>query len=388
VAEDEADVIVLGLGGIGSAAAYWLARSGARVIGLERFALGHERGASHDHSRIIRLSYHDPVYVRLAQAAYASWAEVSAEAGAELVIETGGIDVFPAEDAFDRAAYTGAMDVCGVPYELLDAAEAMRRFPELRIDSSTEVLFQERTGIAAAARANAAHQRLAREHGADLREHARVEAISTDRGEVTVRVDGETIRGSHLVVCAGPWTNDVLALLGHELNLTVTREQVLYLEPQDPAAFAPGRFPVWIWMQEPCYYGFPIFGEPAVKAAQDGGGAETTADGRSFEPDEVGRARLLEFMRRTFPRAVGREHLLKTCLYTLPPDRDFVLDRLPGHERVLLAVGAGHAFKFATQIGRILSELALAGTTPHDIGLFRADRQVLNDPAAPRTWNV
>jgi sarcosine oxidase len=388
VAEDEADVIVLGLGGIGSAAAYWLARSGARVVGLERFALGHDRGASHDHSRIIRLSYHDPVYVRLAQAAYASWAEVSAEAGAELVIETGGIDIFPAEDAFDRAAYTGAMDVCGVPYELLDAAEAMRRFPELRIDESTEVLFQERTGIAAAARANAAHQRLARAHGADLREHARVEAISTAPGEVTVRVDGETIRGSHLVVCAGPWTNDVLALLGHELNLAVTREQVLYLEPQDPAAVAPGRVPGGRGLQEPGDYGVPIFGEPAVKAAQDGGGAETTAEGRSFEPDEEGRARLLEFMRRTFPRAVGREHLLKTCLYTLPPDRDFVLDRLPGHERVLLAVGAGHAFKFATQLGRILSELALAGTTPHDIGLFRADRQVLSDPAAPRTWNV
>jgi sarcosine oxidase len=385
---DETDVIVLGLGGIGSAAAYWLARSGARVIGLERFALGHDRGASQDHSRIIRLSYHDPAYVRLAQAAYASWAEVSAEAGAELVIETGGIDIFPAEDALDRTAYTGSMDACGVPYELLDAAEAMRRFPELRIDEATEVLFQERTGIAAAARANAAHQRLAREHGADLREAARVDAISAEGGEVTVRAGGETIRGSHLVVCAGPWTNDVLALLGHELNLTVTREQVLYLEPPDPAAFAPERFPVWIWMQDPCYYGFPIFGEPAVKAAQDGGGAETTADGRSFAPDEEGRARLLEFMRRTFPRAVGREHLLKTCLYTLPPDRDFVLDRLPGHERVLLAVGAGHAFKFATQIGRILSELALAGRTAHDISLFRADRKVLNDRDAPRTWSV
>jgi len=385
---EETDVIVLGLGGIGSAAAYWLARSGARVIGLERFALGHDRGASQDHSRIIRLSYHDPAYVRLAQAAYASWAEVSAEAGAELVIETGGIDIFPAGDAFDRTAYTGAMDACGVPYELLDAAEAMRRFPELRVDEATEVLFQEQTGIAAAARANAAHQRLAREHGADLREGARVEAISAEGGEVVVEVGSRTIRGSQLVVCAGPWTNDVLALLGHELNLTVTREQVLYLEPQDPAAFAPGRFPVWIWMQEPCYYGFPIFGAPAVKAAQDGGGAETTADGRSFAPDEEGRARLLEFMRRTFPRAVGREHLLKTCLYTLPPDRDFVLDRLPGHERVLLAVGAGHAFKFATQIGRILGELALAGTTAHDIALFRADRQVLHDAAAPRTWNA
>ena len=289
---------------------------------------------------------------------------------------------------FDRAAYTSAMDACDVPYELLDAAEAMRRVPELRLDEATEVLFQEQTGIAAASRANAAHRRLAREHGAELREHARVEAISADGDEVAVRVGGETIRGSHLLLCAGPWTNDVLGLLGHRLNLAVTREQVLYLEPQVPEAFAPGRFPVWIWMQEPCYYGFPVFGEPAVKVAQDGGGAETTADGRSFAPDEEGRARLLEFMRATFPRAVGREHLLKTCLYTLPPDRDFVLDRLPGHDRVLLAVGAGHAFKFATQIGRILGELALTGRTAHDLSLFRADRSVLHDPGATRTWNV
>jgi sarcosine oxidase len=388
VAEDEADVIVLGLGGIGSAAAYWLARAGARVIGLERFALGHERGASQDHSRIIRLSYHDPAYVRLAQAAYASWAEVSAEAGVELVVQTGGIDIFPAAGSLDREAYCSAMDVCGVPYERLDGAEAMRRFPELRADEATEVLFQEATGIAAAARANSAHQRLAREHGADLREHARVGAISTSDGEVCVEVDGRFIRGGQLLVCAGPWTNDVLALLGSELNLAVTREQVIYLEPQDPVAFAPERFPVWIWMQDPCYYGFPIFGAPAVKVAQDGGGAETTADKRSFEPDEANRARVLEFMRRTFPRAVGREHLVKTCLYTLPPDRDFVLDRLPGHERVLLAVGAGHAFKFATQIGRILTELALAGSTAHDISLFRADRRVLHDPGAPRTWSA
>ena len=386
--EDEADVVVLGLGGIGSAAAYWLARSGARVIGLERFALGHDRGASQDHSRIIRLSYHDPVYVRLAQAAYASWAEVSAEAGAELVVETGGIDIFPAVDSLDREAYCSAMDACGVPYERLDGAEAMRRFPELRAEESTEVLFQERTGIAAAARANAAHQRLARAHGADLREHARVEAISAGEGEVRVQADGRSIRAGHLVVCAGPWTNDALALLGTELNLAVTREQVIYLEPQDPAAFAPGRFPVWIWMQEPCYYGFPVFGAPAVKVAQDGGGAETTADGRSFDADEDNRARVVEFMRRTFPRAVGREHLVKTCLYTLPPDRDFVLDRLPGHERVLLAVGAGHAFKFATQIGRILTELVREGSTAHDIALFSAERGVLHDPAAPRTWNL
>jgi sarcosine oxidase len=385
---DEADVIVLGLGGIGSAAAYWLARRGARVIGLERFELGHDRGSSQDHSRIIRLSYHEADYVRLAQAAYASWDEVAAEAGEQLVIETGGIDLFPGGRATQREAYAGAMDACDVRYERLDAAAAMRRFPELRIAADVDVLFQERTGIAAAARANAAHQRLARAHGADLREHARVEAIDTGGDEIAVRANGRTVRGRHLLVCAGPWTNDVLALLGARLNLTVTREQVVYLNPADRDAFAPGRFPVWIWMDEPCYYGFPVFGEPAVKAAEDGGGPETTADGRSFEPDEAGLANLLEFMRATFPRAARSVHRVKTCLYTLPPDRDFVLDRVPGCERAHVAVGAGHAFKFATQLGRILAELALDGATAHDLARFRADRPALHDAAAPRTWRL
>jgi sarcosine oxidase len=125
-----------------------------------------------------------------------------------------------------------------------------------------------------------------------------------------------------------------------------------------------------------------------VKVAQDGGGAETTADERSFEPDEENCRRVVEFMQATFPRAVGRVRLVKTCLYTLPPDRDFVLDRLPGEDDVYLAVGAGHAFKFATLIGRILGELALTGTTAHDLSLFRADRGVLHDFAAERTWNV
>ena len=388
VGVDEADVIVLGLGGIGSAAAYWLARRGARVIGLEQFELGHDRGESQDHSRIIRLSYHDAAYVRLAQAAYASWAEVAEAAGTQLVLETGGLDLYPSDAIIDRADYFSAMDACDVPYERLDAAEAMRRYPELRIDDDVEVVFQERSGIAAAARANAAHQRLARAHGADLREHARVDAIDTAGDEVAVRVGERTIRAGQLIVCAGPWSNDALAHFDQRLNLDVTREQVIYLEPRDPDAFAPERFPIWIWMNEPSFYGFPMFGEPAVKVAQDAGGRLTTADGRSFETDEENRQRVLEFVRRTFPRALGRERRVKTCLYTMPPDRDFIVDRVPGQDRVLLCVGAGHAFKFSTQLGRVLADLALDGTTPHDLSLFRADRAILTEADAPRTWMV
>ena len=144
--------------------------------------------------------------MRLAQAAYASWAEVAAEAGTELVIETGGIDIFPAAGAFDREAYSDRWMPAACPTSV-STAQAMRRFPELRVEDGTEVLFQEQSGIAAAARANAAHQRLARAHGADLREHARVDAISTAGGEVCVRVDGRRC-ARRLVLCAGPWTND------------------------------------------------------------------------------------------------------------------------------------------------------------------------------------
>ena len=251
----------------------------------------------------------------------------------------------------------------------------MRRFPELRVEESTEVLFQAQTGIAAAARANAAHQRLARAHGADLREHARVEAISTAGGEVCVRAGGRTIRAAQLCVCAGPWTNDVLALLGQRLNLDGHARAGVYLEPQDAAAFAPERFPVWIWMQEPCYYGFPVFGEPAVKVAQDGGGEETTADGRSFEPDEDNRARVVEFMRRTFPRAVGREHL-RQDLPLHAAARPRLRARPPARPRAACCSPSARATRSSSRprSGGSSTELALAGATAHDISLFRADR--------------
>jgi sarcosine oxidase len=386
--EDEADVIVLGLGGIGSAAAYWLSKRGVRVIGLEQFELGHDRGESQDHSRIIRLSYHDPHYVRLSQAAYTSWAEVERESGDRLVIRTGGLDLFPAGTAIAQGDYTSAMDACGVPYERWAADETMRHYPQFKLDEDVETLFQEQSGIAAAARANAAHQRLALGYGADLRERARVEAIDVSGDEVTVRAGGRTLRAGRLVICAGPWTNDALAHFGLRLNLDVTREQVIYVEPIVMELFEPERFPIWIWMDEPSYYGFPIFGEPAVKVAQDASGEITTADARSFDVDEENRRRVLEFTRGTIPHAVGRERYIKTCLYTMPPDRDFIVDRVPGQDRVLLCVGAGHAFKFSTQLGRVLAELALDGETPHDLSLFRADRGILTEPNAPRTWSV
>src|SRR4051794_14827821 len=150
------EYIVLGLGGFGSAAAYWLARrAGAGVLGLEQFELGHVRGESQDHSRIIRLSYHEPHYVELAKQAYRAWAEVERDAGEQLVLKTGGLDLGPRESAIPLDSYRGSMDAAGVPYERLDAREIMRRWPQWRLDDDIHGLYQAEGGIAMAARGNA-----------------------------------------------------------------------------------------------------------------------------------------------------------------------------------------------------------------------------------------
>ena len=373
------DVIVVGLGAIGSGAAYWLARKGADVLGLEQFELGHPNGASQDHSRIIRLSYHRPEYVRLARRAYETWAQVEAESGTTIVTRTGGLDVAPRNAAIPLSDYIDSMTAEGVPFEHLDADEIMRRWPQWHLGEEHHGLFQADAGLADPNRGNAAHWRLAREHGATLRDHAPVTDIRDLGGEIEVTAGGETYRPGRVILAADAWTNVLLAHLGRRLPLTITKEQVTYFACPDPAAFAPDRFPVWIWMDEPCFYGFPTYGEAGPKAAQDVGGQETTPAERTFEVDPAAYARVEDFMKERLPGAVGPAIYTKTCLYTMPPDRDFVLDRLPDHPNVYVALGAAHGFKYASVFGRILAELAVDGVTPSagDLERFRIDRPIL-----------
>jgi sarcosine oxidase len=159
-------VVVVGLGALGSAAAWVLARSGARVLALEQFELGHHRGASHDHARIIRRSYHTPAYVRLAGLAYRAWAELEWEATERLVVTTGGLDLFPAGSAIPPGPYRSSLEACGVPYEWLDAAEVMRRWPAFRLDTDVHGLWQADAGMVPAARGTRLMQRLAASYGA------------------------------------------------------------------------------------------------------------------------------------------------------------------------------------------------------------------------------
>lgn len=381
--------LVVGLGGIGSGAAYWLSRRfGADVIGLERFDLGHVRGESQDHSRIIRLSYHAPAYVQLAKRAYESWAVLEADAGERVVLETGGLDLGPRVSAIPLETYARAMDVCHVPYERLDAREIMRRWPQWELTDDIEGLFQAQSGIAMAAKANAAHQRMAREHGATLLDRTPVSSIRQTGGEYEVVTEHGVFRCQSLAIAAGPWSNDSLANFGVRLPLEVTKEQVTYFDSSALSSFAPERFPVWIWMDDPSFYGFPSFGEPAVKVAQDAGGRPVDPDTRDFEPDLENLARVRSFLERYLPSALGPIRYTKTCLYTLTPDRDFVIDRIPGYPSAAVAIGAGHAFKFASVIGRVLSELTADGSTASDIATFALDRQILTLADPPRTYMV
>ena len=372
------EYIILGLGGIGSAAAYWLARRAAGdVLGLEQFAIGHSRGASHDHSRIIRLSYHKPIYAALAREAYSAWAELERDAGERLILRTGGLDFGPRGGALPLEDYAASMRAVGVPFEALDAAEIMRRWPHFRLDDDIHGLYQAESGIAPAARCNAAHIRMARAHGATLREHTPVTALRAVGGEVEVLAGETAYRCRKLVIAADAWTNQALAHVGVRLPLTITQEQVTYFATPRLADFAPERFPFWIWMDDPSFYGFPVYGEAGVKVGQDVGGQEVTPDTRTFEPNAAALARVEQFLRRYIPGAHGPIIYTKTCLYTLTPDRDFVIDALPSQPNILAALGAAHGFKFAGLFGKILSELAIDGATGCDIGAFKIDRPVL-----------
>lgn len=386
------DAIVVGLGAIGSAAAYWLSRSlGEGVLGLERFGLDHVNGSSADHSRIIRLSYHRPDYVRLAKRAYASWAEVEAEAGERIVTITGGLDLWPADPAIPKADYTASLSAEGVPFELLDAPEIRRRWPQWRIGDDVSAMWQSQGGMADPFKGNAAHRRLAVGHGATLRERAPVSAIrDAGGGDLEVVASDATYRTGRVVLAADAWTNDLLASFDRRLPLTVTKEQVTYFACPDPAAFAPERFPVWIWMDDPSFYGFPTYGEAGPKAAQDCGGLPVDPDTRTFDRDEEAFARVESFIARHLPGAAGPAIYTKTCLYTLTPDRDFVVDRLPEQPAVTVALGAAHGFKYASVLGRILAELSVDGATPSapDLDRFRIDRPVLLEADPATSWMV
>jgi sarcosine oxidase len=387
------EYIVIGCGGIGSAAVYWLARAaGKDVLGLEQFSLGHDHGGSQDHSRIIRLSYHSAAYTALTRHTYTSWAEVEAESGVQLVYKTGGLDIGPSDDAaVERIlSYARAMDAAGIPYERLTAKEIMERYPQWQLDDDMIGLYQADSGLVDPRKANATHTALARARGATILDNTRVTGIRPAGDGVEVQTTGGTFSCRRVVVAAASWTNQVLGHLGVRLPITVTQEQVSYFVTPHLREFAPDRFPIWIWhgAERDCFYGFPVYGEVATKAGEDVGGREVTPETRSYERDERAYEELVAFLHRRCPRSLGPVLRTKSCLYDLTPDRNFVVDTLPEHPQVSVVQGAAHGFKFACLLGKIMSELATEGESQYPIGAFTLNRPALTDPAYQAEFHV
>lgn len=387
------EYIVIGCGGIGSGAVYWLARkAGKEVLGLEQFRLGHDNGGSQDHSRIIRLSYHTPDYTALTPHTYAAWGEVEQESGVQLVYKTGGLDLGPSDDAaMERIlSYARAMTEAGIPYEQLSAKEVMERYPQWQLDPDMIGLYQEDSGLVDPRKANQAHIALARAHGATVLDETRVIGIKPVGDGVEVQTTQGTFSCRRLVVAAASWTNQVLEHVGVQLPITVTQEQVSYFATPHLREFAPDRFPIWIWhgAERDCFYGFPVYGEVATKAGEDVGGVEVTPETRNYVRDERAHEELISFLQRRCPRSLGPILYTKTCLYDLTPDRDFIIDTLPEHPQISVVQGAAHGFKFASLLGKIMSEIATEGESQYPVGAFTLQRPALTDPSFANAFHV
>jgi sarcosine oxidase len=386
-------VIVIGCGAIGAATAYWVSRrvgggAGGGVLALEQYQHGHTRGASEDHSRVIRHAYSRPEYTALTPAAYQSWNVAEQETGLQLVYRTGGLII--AEDGSAGAAYLAdtadAMDAAGLPYEQLTGVEVVRRWPQWRLGAEHVALRDPESGILDIRRGTAAHLAMARDRGATVLSGAEVTGIAETPGGVTVTAGGQEYRGDRVVLAGGAWNPLLLAMLddvGARLPITLTEEQVTYFATPKVAQFTPDRFGVYGYIADDgLYYGFPVYGEVAVKIGIDGAGPVVTPETRTYGRDEERVRRVLAFLERYLPDAVGPELYTRACCYDFPPDRDFIVDYVPGSERVLVCAGAGHAGKFAALLGRVLAELALDGTSRFPVAPFSATRPALTGASA------
>lgn len=372
------DIIIIGGGIAGAAAAENLARRGQLVLLLEQFAPGHDRGSSHGDGRIIRFAYGDPIYISLSQLAYPAWRALSERAGEPLLQISGGWDCGPADSPY-LAELEANFTAFDIPYERLTAAQSNTRFPQFRLAKESEAIYQPDGGALFADRAVLALWRLAAAAGATTVAGQRVTEINISGDRVNLVTDSATTwRGRRLIIAAGAWSKQLLSQLGLDLPLTITQEQVAYFRPADPAARANhhlGRMPIFVdWHTAAPFYGLPQIEIDGVKVGGHHTGREIDPDHRLPEDDDQ-LAALQTFVRSRLPHLDPNPILRLSCLYTNTPDEHFILDRHPTFPNVLIGTGfSGHGFKFGPALGQILGDLALDETPPLALEQFAVSR--------------
>jgi sarcosine oxidase len=367
--------VVIGAGAMGSATAYHLALRGEPVVLIEQFALGHDRGSSHGAARIIRHSYADPRYARLMPAAFEAWRDLEADAAQPLYIRTGGVSISPAGVDY-VAQVASSLKELGVPHRRMSGSAWNEVNPAFSVPGDYDVVFEPDAGMITAAKAVAIQVELARSQGGERTQvfsSRPVVRIDLTGDRPVVLTDSLAITAERLIVTAGAWVKRLLPEL--PVPLRVTRQQVLYFRPPAMVPFRIGRFPVFIFKgaeDENAFYGMPPFLDLGVKVARHFG-PEIDPD----FPDQVIDDDYPDIVRRFL-----QDHIpgladapvdrTETCLYTVAPNEDFLIDWLPGRSDVLVASAcSGHGFKFSCLIGRVLAELATDGTTGIPIQAWR-----------------
>ncbi len=373
---DRFDVIVVGVGAMGAATCWELARRGIRVLGLEQFDIPHSRGSSHGYSRMTRMSYFEhPDYVPLLRRANALWRELEQASGEKLLHLVGGLYLGPVDGPLVAGSLRSAREH-GLAHELLNRTALARRFPQFQVPDDWSAMLEPEAGFLLPELAISTFVTGALRRGAEI--HAHEEALSwhADAAGVRVVTPRQTYHAEKIVFSGGAWSQHLMSDLEVELN--VTRQILGWVWPRAWESFQLGTLPGWMIdrLDGSVYYGFPmITHSPGMKVALH-------APLQPADPNRVERgllpgdeATFRPGLQRFMPGADGPLLALRTCLYTNSPDGHFIIDHHPRHERVILAAGfSGHGFKFASVIGEVLADLAQLGTTQHPIGFLGLSR--------------
>lgn len=370
------DVAVIGLGAMGSAALCHLARRGMRVIGIERFALGHQRGSSHGETRAIRQGYFEhPSYVPLVRSAYENWKALERDTGETVLTKTGVLEIGKPGSIIVSGSLQASREH-GLKHEMLDREAIRRRFPQFALPQGYEAVWQPDGGFLRPELGNRLHIEQARKAGAEIRESCRVRAVEPGGGEIRIVTDDGHISADAVVVAAGAWIGDLIPAL--KPKLTLTRQVACWFEPREATSTRLGGLPVFIIDgEEDVAYGFPDIGSGFKCASHHDSGRWVNADHTQQDAGPADEVRMRVFLEAYLPDAAGPLRAMSTCIYTRTPDEDFVIDFHPDDRRIVIASPcSGHGYKFASVIGEVLADLATDGSTKHDISRFGIGRLI------------
>ncbi len=376
------DCIVIGAGAAGASAAYQLAKRGHQVLLLEQFAVGHDRGGSHGHSRIFRFAYDTADYARMAIRSLNAWRSLEQDAGLQLLTKTGGLDLGVAGAASLVATATGLSNA-GAKFDRLNANELMQRFPQWRVPENWVGLHSTDAGILNPTHCTEVIAGMARAYGAKILEHCSVEKIEFETN--TVITNKGRFSADKIIVAAGAWLPELLPEINFKLQITL--ESGVFFRPKNLEMFMPERFPIFIEHRDTNpqterfdaaqAYGFPVFGLPGVKVGLHHSGEVVTASNRDFKVSERTLKTLQTWMFQHLPDAAGEIMQAKTCLYSNTANHDFLIDwhssfTPEGSSNLLIASPcSGHGFKFAPFMGELLADMVTGISNPFELERFK-----------------